>query len=555
MLNTGKTEKNNFLKKSIILFTLLLAVVFFIHFQSGKKKLPKLVVGIVVDQMAYDFIPRYWDKYSEKGFKRLINNGFFCKNTKLIHFPSYTAVGHSSIYTGSVPAINGIMGNDWYDRDKEKIVYCADDDTCKTVGNSSNEGNMSPSSLMSSTITDQLMLSNNSKSKVIGIALKDRGSIFPAGHLGSAYWYEAKSKKWITSTYYMSKLPDWVEEFNNKNLPDFYLSKQWNTLLPIADYTESTEDDNNFEDTFKGEIKPVFPHNLPELKYKNPNILRTCPFGNSFTKDFALDAIKYENLGKDEFTDFLCISFSSTDFVGHKFGPNSIEVEDTYLRVDKDIAELLEYLDNNIGVESYLIFLTADHGVCSNPGYLKSKGIQAGTFFTKVILDSVNIFLERTYNKKNLALYFFNQQVYFNYSLIKESGLNLNEIAKNTASYIMDNIEGVENTCISEDLKTISWNEYYYKFFKNGFYEKRCGEVFVNFKQHWIEDRVKGAEHGGPYDYDIHIPLIWYGCGIPKGETSEPIEMVDIAPTLSILLNIDFPSGCIGTPIKEIVDN
>jgi predicted AlkP superfamily pyrophosphatase or phosphodiesterase len=556
LMKPEKMKNYNFLKSSLILILLVTSVTLFTHFLPGKKKTPKIVVGIVVDQMAYDFISRYWDKYSENGFKRLINGGFFCKNTKLIHFPSYTAVGHSAIYTGSVPSINGIAGNDWYDRKKEKVVYCADDDTCHTVGSFSNEGNMSPSNLMSSTITDQLALSNNSKSKIIGIALKDRGSIFPAGHTGStAYWYDAKSKNWITSTYYKNKLPDWVVNFNNKNLPDEYLSKQWNTLLPIESYTESLEDDNPYEDKFKGEEKPVFPHDLPELKYKNINLLRTCPFGNSFIKDFAIDAIKNENLGKDDTTDFLCLSFSSTDFVGHKFGPNSIETEDTYLRVDLDIAEILEYLDNTVGVQNYLVFLTADHGICSNPEYLKSKGYPAGTFFTKVILDSVNNFLDRTYNKKNLALHFFNQQVFFNYKLIDESGLNLNDIAKKTASYIKDNIPGVENTCTAEDLKTISWNEYYYKFFKNGFYEERCGEVFVNFKMFWIEDRVKGSEHGGPYDYDIHIPLVWYGCGIKKGETSEPIEQVDIAPTLSKILNIPFPNGCIGTPIKGIVDN
>jgi predicted AlkP superfamily pyrophosphatase or phosphodiesterase len=546
-------KNNRFIKNSIVLITLILAVILFTYFLPGKKGIPKLVVGIVVDQMAYDFIPRYWNKYSENGFKRLINGGYFCKNTKLVHFPSYTAVGHSSIYTGSVPSINGICGNDWYDRNKDKIVYCADDDTCKTVGSFSDEGNMSPSSLMSSTITDQLALSNNYKSKVIGIALKDRGAIFPAGHFANAaYWYDAKSKKWISSTYYMKNLPDWVEEFNNKNLPDFYLSKPWNTLLPIESYTESTEDDNQYEDCYKGEDKPVFPHNLPELKYKNPNLLRTTPFGNSITKDFAIDVIKNENLGKGEFPDFLCISFSSTDFVGHKFGPNSIEVEDTYLRVDLDIAEILEYLDNTIGSQNYLIFLTADHGVCNNPGYLKEKGFPAGTFFTKVILDSVNKYLERTYNKKNLALYFFNQQVYFNHKLINDNGLNLNEITNNTASYIKNNIEGVENVYTYQDLKNENLNDYAFKFFKNGYYEKRCGEVFVNFKQYWIEDRVKGAEHGGPYDYDIHIPLIWYGCGIKKGETSEPIEQVDIAPTLSTILNIAYPSGCIGKPIKEI---
>lgn len=548
-------RKNKLLYKLFVSFILLISVIFFTNLQSNTKRIPKLVVCIVVDQMTYEFIPRYWEKYSDAGFKKLINNGFFCKNAKYIHFPNYTAVGHSSIYTGSVPSINGIAGNDWYDRDKRKLVYCADDDACRTVGSFSNEGKMSPSSLMTSTITDQLMLSNNSKSKVIGVALKDRGAIFPAGHLGKAYWYDEKSKRWITSSYYMNELPEWVEEFNNKNLPDFYLSKVWNTMLPISEYTESTEDDNEFEDTYKGEGRPVFPHNLPELKYNNPNLLRTCPFGNSFTKDFALEILKNENLGKDEYPDLLSVSFSATDYIGHKFGPNSIEIEDSYLRVDKDIAELLEYLDKNIGIENYLIFLTADHGICSNPEYLKSKGIPAGTFFTKAILDSVNKYLERTYNKKNLALYFLNQQIYFDQKLINESGLDLLEISKNTVEYISKNIDGVENVYTYEDLKSGNFDDYAFSFFRNGYYEKRSGEVFVNFKKYWIEDRVKGAEHGSPYDYDIHVPLIWYGYGIPKGETSEPIDMVDIAPTISRLLKIDFPNGCIGKPIKEITNN
>ncbi len=547
--------KNRFIKITVVIVLIASIAFLFTFFLHKDKKIPKLVVGIVVDQMAYDFIPRYWDKYSENGFKRLIKYGFFCKNTKLVHFPSYTAPGHSSIYTGSVPSVNGIVGNDWFDKKKEKVVYCTDDDTCHTIGSFSNEGNMSPSSLLSPTITDQLALTNNYKSKIIGIALKDRGAIFPAGHIGSsAYWYDETSKKWISSSYYMNKLPYWVEEFNNKNLPDKYLSRPWYTFLPIESYSESTNDDNEFEEVYKGEERPVFPHNLPELKYKDMHLFRTTPFGNSITKDFAVDAIKNENLGKNEFTDFLCISFSSTDYVGHKFGPNSIETEDTYLRVDLDIAEILEYLDNNIGLQNYLVFLTADHGVCSNPEYLKRNGYSAGTFFTKVILDSVNTYLERTYNKNNLALYFFNQQIYLNDELIKENGLNSNDIAKNTAFYIKNGIEGIENVWTSEDLKNGISNEYYFRYFKNGYYEERCGDVFVNFKQYWIEDKIKGAEHGGPYSYDIHIPLIWYGCGINKGESSEPVEMIDIAPTLSKLLNIPYPKDCLGKPIKEIIN-
>jgi len=543
------------MKKSInyfIFFLLLFLFAASFRFNANGNKSPKLVVGIVVDQMAYDFVPRYWNKYSEDGFKRLINGGFFCKNTKLVHFPSYTAVGHSGIYTGSVPSIHGIAGNDWYDSEKNKLYYCTDDETCSPVGSTSKEGNMSPANLLSTTITDEL-INSDKNSKVIAVSLKDRASIFPAGHKGTAYWYDVANKKFITSSYYMKNLPEWVNNFNEKSLPDFYLSKDWNTLLPIGQYTESTEDDSPYEEKYKGEEKPVFPHKLPELKEKNKQLLRTSPFGNSFIKDFAVDAVKNENLGNNDATDFLCVSFSSTDFVGHKFGPNSTEVEDTYLRVDRDISELLEYLDNSIGRDNYLVFLTADHGVCSNPGYLKSKGFQAGTFFTKAILDSLNTVLKNKFNSDSLALYFFNQQVFLNKPLAVRKKIDMDEIINFTADYVRNNIEGVEKVYTVSDLKNKNITDDYIGFFRNGLYEKRCGDVFVNFKKYRIEDRVKGAEHGGPYDYDIHIPLIWYGYGIPKGETDRDVYMTDIAPTLSKLLNIGVPNGCIGKPIKEII--
>jgi len=547
-------KPNKYKIYTLVIFFVSLPV-FITSFSIEKSKTPKLVVGIVVDQMTYEFIPRYWEKYSAGGFKKLINEGFFCKNTKLVHFPSYTAVGHTGIYTGSVPSVHGIAGNDWYDRTKDKIVYCADDDKCQTVGSNTNDGKMSPSNLLCSTITDELVKSD-SKSKVIGIALKDRGAIFPAGHNPvAAYWYDALAKKWITSTYYMNKLPVWVDKFNDKLLPDIFLGEDWNTLLPIEQYTESTEDDTPYEEAFRGEDRPVFPHKLKELGSKNKNLMRTCPAGNTYTKLFAINAVENENLGKDESTDFLCVSFSSTDYIGHKFGPNSIETEDAYLRVDLDIAELLNYLDEKIGKDNCLVFLTADHGVCGNPGYLKSKGIESGTFFTKAILDSVNSNLERKFGEKNLAFSFFNQQIYLNHKIINEHNLDMNEIIGFTKEYIGNNVNGVENVCTKFELMNGKSDDYYFSFFKNGYNESRSGEVFVNFKKYWIEDRTKGAEHGGPYDYDIHIPLIWYGFGIKKGETSEPLYMTDIAPTLSKLLNIGVPSGCIGKPIKEITGN
>ncbi|MDD5361453.1 MAG: alkaline phosphatase family protein [Ignavibacteria bacterium] len=538
----------------VLLLCVISAIALYRIYSSGPKP-PKLVIGIVVDQMAYDFIPRYWDKYSDNGFKKIINNGFFCKNANYIHFPAYTAPGHSCIYTGTVPAINGISGNDWLDRGSAQIRYCADDSTVRTVGSYSEEGKMSPSSLMTTTITDRLKYSSNMKSKVIGIALKDRGGIYPAGHTANAaYWYDASSKNWVTSTYYMPELPSWVKDFNTKDLQDEYFKQKWNTLFPIENYTESIADDNEFEDTFKGELKPVFPHNLPELKYKNPNLLRYSPFGNTMTKEFALDVLKNEKMGLGENTDFLCISFSSTDYVGHMYGPNSIETEDTYLRLDKDLAEFLGTVDMTIGMDNTLVFLTADHGVCSNPEYLKSTKLNAGTFLHTVVIDSVNNYLLGQYGIKNLVRYFLNQQIFLNRELVLQSGLNIDDVSGKVSLYIKNNIPGVRSVFTSAEIKSGKSSDPYFEFFKNGFYESRCGEVFVNFQPYWIEDRVRGSEHGSPYEYDTHVPLVFYGWKIPKGELNEPVKMTDVTPTMAALLGIQPPEGCIGRPIKEITE-
>ncbi len=549
------------MKKKIIVIASLAVFLLSINMYYGYKpnvptgNLPKLVVGIVVDQMTYDFIPRYMDKYTDDGFKKMISGGFFCTNANYIHFPTYTAVGHTCIYTGTVPAINGICSNDWVDSGKTFYRYCADDTNYSTVGSKSKDGRMSPSSLMTNTITDQLRISSGLKSRVFGIALKDRGGIFPAGHKGNAvYWFDTKANGWITSSYYMNELPGWVNEFNGRGLPQKYLDTVWNTILPLDKYIESLPDDNDFEDTFKGKERPVFPYNLSELQKKNGNLIRYTPYGNTLTREFAEALLKNEKAGLNGYTDFLCVSFSSSDYTGHKFGPNSVEVEDIYLRMDKELSLFLNFLEGTYGKQNVLVFLTADHGICSNPEYLKTKGIDAGTFFHKAVLDSVNSFLYREYGKEKLAMYFMNQQIFFDRNRILSAGLSIDGVTGKTVSYIRENVSGVTEVYTSAELKSGSAKGEHAQYFKNGFYESRCGEIFVNFKKYWIEDRVKGAEHGSPYEYDTHVPLIWYGWKIGSGETSESISITDIVPTLATLLGIPPPEGCIGKPIKGVTD-
>ena len=382
-------------------FTLFLFVSHTVYSQPSR---PKLVVGLVIDQMRWDYLYRYNELYGANGFKRLLNQGFSCENTLLPYVPAYTAVGHTCIYTGSVPAYTGIIGNNWFDKNTGSSVYCTDDATVSTVGSNSNAGKMSPENLWVTTITDELRLSNNFKSKVIGIALKDRGAILPAGHsANAAYWYDDKVGKWITSSYYMNTLPAWVSSFNDKDLPASYMSKDWNTMLPIGRYDLSTADDKPYENPIKGEKTVTFPHQLSAIgmadKYES---FKTTPFANSYTFDFAKAAIDNESLGKNTVTDFLAISISSTDYIGHSFGPNSIEIEDTYLRLDKDIADFIQYLDLKVGKGNYLFFLTADHGVAHIPAFLVEHKIPGGSFSENDLSIELNEAIEKGFGLKNI---------------------------------------------------------------------------------------------------------------------------------------------------------
>ena len=334
---------------------------------------PKLVVGIVVDQMRYDYLTRFYNKYGDGGFKRMMNEGFNCKNNHFNYIPTYTGPGHASIYTGTTPKYHGIIANDWYDKELKKSVYCTEDDSVQSVGTSSSAGQMSPQRMKTTTFGDENRLFTQMRGKTIGVSIKDRASILPAGHTANAaYWFQGKNEgNWISSTFYIKELPKWVTNFNKKHSVDSYL-KEWNTLYNITTYTESGSDLNNFEGGFKGKETATFPYDLATLKNENGgyDILKSTAFGNSLTTDFAIAAINGEQLGSDDITDVLTVSFSCTDYVGHNFGVNSKEIEDTYLRLDLDLERLFKSLDDQVGKGNYTVFLTADHAAVNVPAYL-----------------------------------------------------------------------------------------------------------------------------------------------------------------------------------------
>src|SRR5690606_25096172 len=312
---------------------------------------PKLVVGIVVDQMRQEYFYKFEDRYVEGGLKRLKYEGFMMKNGHYNYIPTYTGPGHASVYTGATPATHGIIGNDWYVRELNGTIYCAGDSTVTAVGGSAGNGKISPRNMLTTTITDELRFASNKRSKVVGVAIKDRGAALPAGHLGDAYWFDGATGEFMTSTYYTEELPQWVKDFNNRELPKKYLSQTWETLFAIETYRQSIADDNPFEGPFKGRETPTFPYDLPALMKDNGGLgmVASTPFGNTLTLDMAYAALEGEQLGKRGETDFLAVSFSTPDYIGHRFGPQSIEVEDNYLRLDRELAQFFDHLDRELG--------------------------------------------------------------------------------------------------------------------------------------------------------------------------------------------------------------
>lgn len=519
---------------------------------------PKLVVGVVVDQMRWDYLYRFQDRYADNGFKRLLDEGFSCENTYINYVPTYTAIGHSSIYTGSVPAIHGIAGNDFIIQSSGESMYCTQDDAVEGVGVKGKVGMQSPKNLLTSTITDQLKLATNFKSKVIGIAMKDRGGILPAGHFAdAAYWFDGQSGTWISSTFYMKELPKWVSDFNAAKPTEKYLNQTWNTLYPIETYTLSTADNTVYEGKFKGEEAPVFPRDLEKLKKDNGlDLIKGTPFGNTLTLDLAKAAIENENLGKNPegVTDFLAVSLSSTDYIGHQFGIDAIEIEDTYLRLDADLASLISYLDEHIGKDEYTLFLSADHGAAHNPRYFKDKKGNAGYFDTKKHKAEINMMLELKFGEKDLVSSLMNYQVHLNNAQIANEKLDESDIREAVVAY-MKKIEGVAFVTDMDKTAMASIPARIKERIINGYHIKRSGVIQYILEPQWFSgtENGTGTTHGTWGSYDAHIPLVFMGWGINKGKSNRETHMVDIAPTLAAILKIEEPNGNIGVPIEEVI--
>jgi predicted AlkP superfamily pyrophosphatase or phosphodiesterase len=516
---------------------------------------PRLVVGITVDQMRWDYLYRFQHRlHDQGGFKRLMQDGFSCEKALISFSPSFTASGHASIFTGSVPALHGITGNNWWDHENQRYEYCTGDDGVHTVGSSSDAGNMSPVHLLTTTICDELKLATNFRSKTIGIAIKDRGGILPAGQsANAAYWYDDVSGEWITSSYYMKVLPDWVKAFGTRAKVDSLYKLDWNLLYPPSTYTQSVANRKTYEVRIFGSPERHFPYNLNRFAEVNYGMIPSTPQGNTLTAEFAKATITGEQLGADTIPDFLALSFSALDYIGHAFGPNSIELEDAFLRFDLELGSFIDFLDANVGKGAYLLFLTSDHGAAHVPGFLKEQKVPSGLVDQKKMTSALNEALKMEFGNEGLVKYILNFQVILNTAFIeKHKKLNFSNVANFVVGWL-EKQEGVSRAVRLDNLENVSMPEIQRMQLVKAYLPNRSGHVQIIYKPGYFEGFLSGGStHGSGYSYDTHIPLIWYGWKIRPGKTMRTIGMADIAPTLAHLLNIQEPSGSIGTVIHEL---
>lgn len=541
------------------LLTLIIALVVSINLNAQKSKTPKLIVGIVIDQMCYEYLYRYQDKFCENGFRKIMEQGTNCRNTNYNYVPTYTGPGHASIYTGTTPNNHGIVGNEWFERETGQVVGCVEDQSVTSVGTSSVEGQCSPKNLKTNTITDQLKLTYPS-AKVISMSIKDRGAILPGGHLSDGtYWYDYATGHFVTSSFFKPELPKWVADFNAVGHVDKYMQQMWNTLLDISAYGESGPDDSPYEQLLPGKTTPTFPYDLKSMNTNGTNyqVFTATPFANTYLTDLALASLKNEDLGKDEQTDVLCISYSTPDIAGHSFGPYSVELEDMYIRLDLELGRLIKQLEETVGKDEFVLFLTADHAVVPVPQYLIDKKLPGGYVF---LTEPMNILKEEVKVKfgADLISEQENLNIYLNHFRLDSLKIDRKEAANFVAEKVA-RWEGVKAVYTSEQLMNSGNDDEWREMVRKGYHTRESGDVLFILEPGFLpksklsETSHKGTSHGSAFNYDTHVPLIWYGKDIPTQEVFRTINIADISTTLTHLLYLQKAGAMTGEPILELL--
>ena len=497
---------------------------------------------------------RYQNRYCEGGFKRLMREGYSCNNCMINYIPTVTAVGHASVFTGTFPSVHGIVGNTF--RKGYQWTGCVEDTTVSGLGTSSKQGQASPRNMLTTTFADELRLATNFRSKTIGVSIKDRGAILPAGHTANgAYWYDNETGNFISSTYYGDDLPKWVKKFNERKLADKYLSKKWEPLYPVKTYTQSTPDVSPYEGEYINGQPSAFPIDVPTIRKSwGYGLMKYIPAGATLTFDMARAALEGEQLGRGSDCDVLTVSISSTDGMGHFLGINAVEMEDCYLRLDRDLADFLSALDNQVGRGNYIVFLTADHGASHNISFNQDHHIPSQAWDMGKTTRALNDYLKQHYGtSRNLIFGDSNCQIILQRDVISELGINADEVIALAIDWLKKDqrfayvaeLEKMNTAPVPQPIRDRAIN---------GYNRLRSGDIATIPQAGIYGDqetpRVRGTQHGVWNPYDSHIPCLFMGWHIPSGKSSKPVNMTDIAPTICDLLSIQMPNGCTGQPIQ-----
>ena len=508
----------------------------------------KLVVGIVIDQFRADYLVRFADQFVDGGFRRMLTTGANFANAAYPYVPTYTACGHAAFMGGASPSMNGIVGNEWWDRTANQRVTSVLDSGVKLLGGPADgSGGASPAKLVGDTLGDELRVATAGKAKVVGVSYKDRSAILPAGKRPTgAYWFDARTGTFVSSTYYFPQLPAWAQKFNRDLRPDRYFGKKWERLLPADAYSKSRPDDANEEPTAFGR---TFPYTIDGGESTPGSRFYTrfefTPFASEYLVDFAKAAIDGEGLGEDDTTDLLTISFSANDLIGHNYGPYSQEVQDITLRTDRILASLFDYLDKKFGVGRTLVALTADHGVAPIPEYVKEMGY-GGRLANRAIPEAVEAELKAKIGEGPWVKQWVNGNLYFDNALAAKSKVSMAEVERIACATVLKT-EGVGACITRDDLERRTYPDTPVgRSVARGFYPSRSGDVIIVPQPYFFFAEALGTTHGTPYSYDTHVPVIFMGAGVVKGTFYEDCSPLDIAPTLAAILQLTPPSNSEG---------
>jgi hypothetical protein len=514
---------------------------------------PKVVIGLLIENMRPDYIQRYWNKFESGGFKKLYTNGAVCTNVNLTQHEQCYATGTATLYTGVSPSTHGIIAKHWYDRLRRKEIECTEDDYYFTVGSDTKSGNASPRKLLTHTITDNLKIFSGGKARIYSVAMNRESAVFAAGHAADgAYWYDPESGRMVSSSFYLNVFPDWVRDFNSENYPERFSYQNWVTLLPEQEYTESLPDNYAYEKGYY-DNNNTFPHTIGRYTKiaKNLSPVKTTPYANEIIKNFAIQLMESEAAGQNENTDFITIVFSSMDYENNSFGPPSLEMQDSYLYLDKYLAEVIAYAEKKFGRQNVLFYLTANTSASYPVDYLRQEfHLPVDYFSPESSIALLTSFLNVTYGQEKWIEHYTDHQVYLNHDLIKKNKINLNEI-RETASDFLNQFEAVQLSMTAGQLEKGNSTEGMLATLYKSYSKNRSGDFLYMLKEGW-QPYYKFKKVN--YTDQSHIPLVFYGAQIQPQLIREKYNAVDFAPTLCELLQIPQPDKSQGRPITPVLN-